>query len=500
MLALGIAGNTAIFSMINAIFIRPFPYEQPDRLVDLDTTAPQWNLEYVGITYPDFLAWREGNSTFASMGILDSESVNMMSDEGARRLSILRVSYDLVETLRLAPVLGRSFTLEDEILGGPNVAMVVSGFWHEYFGGDTDITGRTITLDGVSYEIIGVLPEILLLAVVGGVIGLLLGIWGISALDSVFPIDLPPWATLNADLLVMGFSFAVCLLAAILFGLLPALRSTKGGVAEFLIEGTDRSSASTGTKRLMRAFVAIEVALALGLLVTASLLVQAYRNVGGIDPGFEPEGILAFRLDLLEADYDDGTELRTFHNALIERLEALPGVESAAAASSIPLRGHSGYFFEAEGAQPPEPGRSNPVTLVRFVTLDYPGTVGMRLKVGRQLSEADTLAVVVNETFARHHWGEEDPIGRRIRPAGAADMWIDVVGLAYDVKHYGLDEEMIPGVYIPMAVQPERDSFFLLRKSIDPASLASAARATVQELDPALRASGADPAAALRVE
>ncbi len=617
MLALGIAGNTAVFSMINALFLRPFPYEEPDRLVDLDTTAPLWNLEFVSITYPDFLAWREGNTSFESMGVFTAPSVNMMSEEGARRLSTLRVSYDLIETLKIVPLLGRPFTLEDEIEGGPNVAMVVNGFWQDHFGGERDVIGRTITIDGVTHEIVGVLPdeavlsdethlwtpfradrtnrnsfflsgigrlsdgvtmqqaqadldriqqglietagaaeeampivtdlrerrlgdirtgsfvvwgamvvllliactniaslmlaksavrkrefgiraamgagrgsiirqlltESLILALAGGTVGFLLGIWSVSVIERAFPIDLPPWANLNADLGVAGFSFAVCIMAALFFGLLPALRSTKGRAAGLLTERPDRSSATTGTRRLMRAFVTVEVALALVLLVTATLLIQAYQNLGGVDPGYKPEGILAFKVDLPEADYPDGRQMGTFHESLVERLESLPGVESAAAASSIPLRGHSGWFYVPEGAQP---GESVPVTLARFVTLDYPETVGLRLKAGRFLNEEDMLSVVVNETFASYHWGDEDPIGRRIVIRGTTEPKLEVVGLTYNVKHYGLDEEMRPGIYIRMAARPERNPYFLMKTSIDPTSLASAAREAVSELDPAL--------------
>lgn len=620
MLALGIAGNTAVFSIINALFIRPFPYENSERLVDLDTTAPEWNLDYVGITYPDFLAWREGNRSFDSMGIFTSGDANMTSDEGARRLKIIKSSYDMLETLRLQPLIGRAFTREDETLGQPNVALLISGFWHEHFGGAADVIGRTITLGGELFEIIGVLPaeavifseaqlwipfradptsrtsfflsgigrmaggvsieqaetdlrsiqqglvdnneaaaaampivtdlrkrrlgdlrtgsfavwgavaillliactniaslmlakssvrqrefgiraaigagrgsiirqfltESMILALAGGLLGFLLGLWSIEAINTVFPIDLPQWATLYPDFNVMLFSFSVCVGSAILFGLLPALRSTKGRVAELLTEGMGRTSTGRSTKRLMRAFVSVEIALSLGLLVVASLLIQTYRNISRIDAGFDPEGILAFRLDLPEADYPERSDILSFQRTLLERLEALPGVESAATTSVIPMRGHSGYFFEAEGAQPREEGQPNPVTLVRFVSIGYIETAGLQLKSGRFLTVQDTMAVVVNETFAHHYWGEEDPVGRRIRPPGSQDPWFEVVGLAYDVKHYGLDEEMIPGVYARIVLSSARDAFFIIRTGLEPSSLASAVRNTVETLSSSL--------------
>lgn len=246
-----------------------------------------------------------------------------------------------------------------------------------------------------------------------------------------------------------------------------------------------RTTAGSSTKRLMRAFVSVELALSLSLLVIASLLIQTYRNIDRIDLGFEPEGLMTFLLDLPEMDYEGATEINNFQNSLLERLEALPGVESAATASSIPMRGHSGYFFQAEGALPLIEGEADPVTLVRFISTSYPETVGLRLKSGRFLAEQDTGVVVVNETFARYHWGEEDPIGRRIAPKGS-ENWIEVIGLAYDVKHYGLDEDMRPGIYARSALQPERDANFIIKTSLEPSSLASAIRKVVKDLNSSL--------------
>jgi predicted permease len=620
LLALGIAGNTAVFSMINAVFLRPFPYVEADRLVDLDTTAPLWNLEFVSVTYPDFCAWRELNTTFESMGVYTSPSVNMMSEEGARRLQTLRVSHDLSEALKLVPLLGRTFDEEDEIEDGPNVTMILNGFWQEHFGGDRDIIGRTITIDGVIHEIIGVLPdeaainkqtqlwiplredrtrrgsfylhgigrlsdgvtieqsqadldriqrglietegaaeeampivtdlrtrrlgdirtgsfavwgavavllliactniaslmlaksevrrrefgiraaigagrssiirqlltESLILALIGGIIGFLFGIWSISAIETSFPLDLPPWTNLNADLGVAGFSFAICITTALFFGLIPAMQSTRGRTSSLLDENGNRSSGGTGTRRLMRAFVSLEVALALGLLVTAALLVQTYRNLGGIDPGFEPEGVLAFMVDLPETDYPDPRSMHMFHLSLIERLRNLPGVVSAASANVAPLRGHSGRFFVPDDAPPRKEGESVSVTNTHFITPDYAETVGLRLKAGRFLTEEDVLAVVVNESYVRYHWGEEDPIGRYIIRSGSTQPKIEVIGVTCDVKHYGLAAELRPAIYLRMALGVERNPYFLMKTNIDPASLASAAREAVSELDPAL--------------
>jgi predicted permease len=159
MLTLGIAGNTAIFSVFNGLFLRPLPFANPDQLVNFDETAPRWDLEYVGMAYPDFDAWREHNQSFQDMAVVDDQSFAVSLQGEAQRVDGAAVTHDMASVLRIRPALGRFFTPEEDRPDGEQVVMLGHGLWQREFGGETDILGNTLNLDGGPYTIIGVLPE-----------------------------------------------------------------------------------------------------------------------------------------------------------------------------------------------------------------------------------------------------------------------------------------------------------------------------------------------------
>jgi hypothetical protein len=158
MLTLGIAGNTAIFSVFNGLFLRPLPFPEPGQLVNFDETAPRWDLEYVGMAYPDFDAWREHNQSFQDMAVVDDQSFAVSVQGEAQRVDGAAVTHDMASVLRIRPALGRFFTPEEDRPGGEHVVMLGHGFWQREFGGEPDVLGNTLNLDGRPYTIIGVLP------------------------------------------------------------------------------------------------------------------------------------------------------------------------------------------------------------------------------------------------------------------------------------------------------------------------------------------------------
>lgn len=158
MLGLGIAGNTAIFSIFNGLFLRPLPFSEPHRLMDLDETAPRWDLEYVSIAYPDFDAWREENRSFDAMAVFKTEDVNLFLNGEARRIQAARVTHDLPSVLKINPLLGRHITVEEDQPGAPKVVLLGYGLWQEQFGGDPSVLGDKLLLDSEPYTIVGVLP------------------------------------------------------------------------------------------------------------------------------------------------------------------------------------------------------------------------------------------------------------------------------------------------------------------------------------------------------
>ena len=159
MLALGIAANTAIFTLFNGLFLRPLPFPDPDRIVNLDERAPRWELDYTGANYTDFHYWREENTTFEGMALWGGAAFNLSLDGEAERVTGAIVTHDVAEVLGIQPILGRDIAPEDDVPDAPRVALLGYDLWQNRFGGDPNLVGTTLHLDGEPFEIIGVLPE-----------------------------------------------------------------------------------------------------------------------------------------------------------------------------------------------------------------------------------------------------------------------------------------------------------------------------------------------------
>ncbi len=629
MLGVGIAANIVVFSLVNALFLRPFPFQDPDRLVDINETAPRWNLEVVGINFPDFYQWRQANRTFESMAIYDTNAYNLSDERRAERIEGAAVTFDFPRVLKVAPLLGRTFSPEEDLPKGPPVVVIGEGLWKERFGGRGDVLGRTLKLNGVAHTIIGVVPraaefpgrvrlwvpfagdknqpfqsygfaavgrlktgvsvadaekdllrtqqpiwdardkervvspyakplheqfvrdfrttantlstavalllfvacanvasvmlaralarrreigirlavgasrariarqlfaENLILAAVGGVVGLFAGRWALDVLLISAGDQVPGWANFNLDIRVIVFAIALVAVTAVLFGWAPALHAIRGDVQGAMHDVSRGSTGGPGGRRTLSALVVAEFALAAVLLVCGGLMLQAFQRVQKTDPGFRIDHVLTFSLALPQIAYgDDDHPERTlaFWSRLTERLSLLPGVEAAGIVNCPPLSCHWGVFFNAEGAPPPAPGQTNPVVLYRPASPGYFKAMGIRLKRGRFFNDADgrngNHAIIVNETFVRTFWpGISDPVGRRVRGTAKDSAWNTVVGYVEDVKHYGLERPMRPGVYVPVAQAPARTLSVAIRTTGDPAAFVPAARALVREMDPDL--------------
>jgi len=158
MLALGIAANVAVFSLVNGLFLRPFPFPQPDRLVYINTAAPKWNLDTVGINYPDFDRWQKDQRLFEAIATYETESFNVADAGGVERIRGARITYDFPRVLGVAPILGRSFTVDEDKPKGAPVVVIGTALWKERFGSDRNIIGRSLRLNGTARTIVGVLP------------------------------------------------------------------------------------------------------------------------------------------------------------------------------------------------------------------------------------------------------------------------------------------------------------------------------------------------------
>jgi predicted permease len=622
LMSVGVAGNAAVFRVVNGLFIRPLPFDHPEELVDLDETAPQWDLEFLSIAYRDFDRWRAENGTFQSMAATDLGGGNALIAGSPVRVTYLSTTHDIDEVLGIEPLLGRFYGPEEDHPDGPRGGLLSRGFWTQHFAADPGVLGSTITVNGYPIEVLGVLPpeadflsevdmwlplradpadfdgwglsgigrlrvgvtveqaredltrvhkamipefevneisspvvhslrdrylgdyrlgsgfllgsvavvlliacaniaalmfarslsrgaemsvrmamgaprrrivrqlltESAVLAGIGGLAGVALGAWGSGAIVAPLAEQFPRWVTFELDGRFLGFTAAITVLAAVVFGLAPALQASSAKAQL----STTRTTRSIGRRRVMGGLVAGEVALAMALLVVGSLSVLDVKRLAEAHPGFEAEGLIAYSLSLPSNRYGDDEARLAFVEQYLSELEAIPGVRSASVTSGLPLSGHWGWFFQVDGAPGRAEGEPDPVVLNRIVSPAYFETAGVEFAAGRGFDELDgrddgSLAVVVNETFVRTHLGHlDDPVGARIAPGtdiSAGSSWLTVVGVARDVKHYGVDEEMRPGVYQPIRQFPLQGFQVALSVSGESSVAVSGARAVTAGLD-----------------
>jgi predicted permease len=333
------------------------------------------------------------------------------------------------------------------------------------------------------------LLENLTVAAISGIAGLLLGRWALGVLLTAAGDQVPAWTTFELDIRVLAFGILLVVGTAMLFGSAPAIHAIRGSLRGAMHETTTAVTSGPGGRRTLRLLVAGEFAVAAIRLTSGGLLWRAFDRVRSTDPGFRPDHVLTFQIALPEVRYDDPAKRLAFWDRLAERLAAAPGVESAGLITCAPLGCHNGTFFTIEGRAPLKPGEANPVTLFRLATPAYFGTMGVRLKAGRFFQPGDGTdpknpVAIVNETFVRTFWPNADtPIGRRFGSDNPQNPRITVIGYVEDVRHYGLERPMRPGVYLPLAVDPSAGLTVAVRTKGEPSAFVGTARQIVQELD-----------------
>jgi putative ABC transport system permease protein len=329
------------------------------------------------------------------------------------------------------------------------------------------------------------LAESLALAACGGALGLLLAEWAIDLILKFGPEDVPRLAEAGLDWRVLAFTLLVTVLTGVLFGLAPALQSARLNLTDALKDAGRGSSAGEGA-RLRGLLVMTETAVALVLLVGAALLINSFVRLLGVPPGFNPEGVVIARTELPKARYPEAERGKLVYKQVLERLAALPGVQAVGVASNLPLTGEWEIGFRPEGSS------ENTVytTHGSWVSNDYFRALGIALLKGRTFTDddrAETMPViVVNEAMARRFWPDQEVIGKRIRWGGwNRDGWLTIVGVVADVKLSSLEAEDKPAVYMPTFQIPRlrRDAVFIARTSGDPASLLTAVRREINEVD-----------------
>jgi putative ABC transport system permease protein len=644
-LGLGIGANTAIFSVVNGVVLEPLAYPDSDELVSISSAFPTMGFETFWVSPPEYLELQERSRSLEVVGAYRSSQASLGGGERPERVQGAVATAQLIEALGVEARMGRTFGREDDLPGAEPVVLLSYESWQRTFGGDADIVGRGVDVDGVRSTVVGVMPpgfdlndegievwqplgldladpgsrashflhlvgrlrdgvdvaaaereladlvagweeanpgdghvpnpefhpmsltplhdqvvgevrtalfvllgavgfvlliacanvanlllaraearqkevavrvamgagrgrllrqfltEGVVLALVGGVLGVAMAWASLELLRAVGPGELPRLGEVRLDGTVLWFTAGIAVFTGVLFGLAPARYLSGSAMAGTLRDGGTRTTAGGGRVRLRSLLVVSEVALALILTLGSGLLIRSFSELTAVDPGFDADGVLTFQLYLPATAYPDPADGPAFHDRLRERLAALPGVISVAAMSGLPpMRDLNANDTEFEGLERREEGPAHNVDYYQTVHGPYLEAMDIDVVAGRGFTAADRAGslpvALVNETLARVFYGDASPVGRLIRPCCGGDVWFEIVGVVEDVKQGGLDAPTGTELYVVAEQSAEiygfanRSMNVVLRTSVRPETVTAQVRRTVAELDPTLPLAG----------
>lgn len=334
------------------------------------------------------------------------------------------------------------------------------------------------------------LTESLTLSLVGGCLGLLLAWWGIEMLVKIIPEDVPRLAEINLDRWVFGFTLLVSALTGIIFGLAPALQASKVELTEAMKEGGRASGSGGARSKLRNALVVAEIAVAIVVLVGAGLLLQSFRNLQRVDLGYDTRNVLTASVEIPDTRYPKQEQAAAFYTDLMEKVNALPGVESASAITPLPLTGDTfSISFEVEGRNIPK--GELPSAHFRVISDEYFPTMKIPLLSGRDFATSDSATslpvVIINEAFAQKHFPGEAPLGKHLKPGismGGEKKWYEIVGIVKNVRHrQSLSRDYEPEYYFPHRQLSFGNLNLVIRTKNDPRGLVAALQNEVSSLD-----------------
>ncbi|MDQ6911844.1 MAG: ABC transporter permease [Verrucomicrobiota bacterium] len=335
------------------------------------------------------------------------------------------------------------------------------------------------------------LTESVLLAGLGGALGLVFALWGTEALVKTIPQNIPRIGTIHLDAAVLCFTLLVSLGTGMIFGLVPAWHASHVDLNSSLKSGTRTGGGGERKGRLRNGLVVAEVALALVLLICAGLLIQSFNKLSRVQPGLRTEHLLTAQIQLPETAYPKNENIIAFFDQLLPRIRALPGVESASTIVPLPLSGSNMVTtFDKEEAPLPEGQQAGAPT--RMISVDYFKTMGIPLRQGRVFDANDRFdsapVVMVNQRFVDKFFPGQNVIGKRIKPGFSADDTGDkmreIVGVVGNVKHLSLRLEDSPEMYLPQTQIPFNVMSLVIRTTVsDPAGLTAAVRKEVSAMD-----------------
>ena len=645
-LSLGIGANTAIFSVVHAVLLRPLPFEHPEQLVRVTGDLRQMNLPDAGMSAPELFDFRDRSGLFTDISGLYPINANLTEVDQPERVEALLVDVNYFSLLGVRAQVGRVFQKEDYSTGISEVAVISDGVWRRRYGSAADVLGKKFRLDNDMYTIVGVMPagfrhpgrsiqtdvevwvpagwtgspfnnpprgaymlqgalarlkpnvtieqaqarmnelahelrkeypndypekagwvprviglhddlvgnvrpallmllaavgfvlliacanvanlllarasarrreiairralgagrlrlirqlvtESVLLSLLGGVLGLLIAVWGVDLLVKFSPANIAQLSEINVNGSVLAFTLVMSLATGIIFGLAPAIQASNPDLQETLKDAARSTTGGAHRNRMRSLLVISEFALALMLLISAALLIRSFRQLQTVDPGFNSANILTARLWLPQPNqpetgpYFKHSSRAQLYQQVLQRVAALPGVQSVGGVSQLPLDGAQfSSTFRIEG-------KANAVDDIYSAQtmLASPGyftTLGVPLLRGRLFTEQDDEkspgAVVISQTLAQKFFPGEDPVGRRIRFRGGRTEppWMTIVGITQDVKTEGLDVDNRPQIYFSILQISNLSLALTIRTVSDPGALAEAVRREVRAVDPDL--------------
>ncbi|UCG88548.1 MAG: FtsX-like permease family protein [Gemmatimonadota bacterium] len=332
------------------------------------------------------------------------------------------------------------------------------------------------------------LTESTLLALASGVAAVLLAYWSLGLLKALIPPTIPRTGAIRLDTAVLVYAAVISLATGVLFGLAPALAASRTRLTEVLKEGQQVVEKGWGRLRTQNVFVIAQFALGLVLANSGLLLIQSYVSLRDVDQGFDQQRTLTMALSLDGERYDEPQERQAFYDQLVPRLEAIPGVVSAAATSKLPLLGGTNGPTITEERYAQDPDQDGILTEQTTIVGDYFRAMGIPLLAGRTLlpEDADTVhtGVVINEAAAQRFWPDEDPLGKRFGFGGNPPHWLTVVGVVGNVRQWGAEYAARPELYGDYRLNSRMRMFLILSADGDPATLIVPARDAVLSVDP----------------
>lgn len=646
--ALAIAANTAVFSLVNALLIRPLPFQAPQNLVLLFEKFTAQGLDQIPVSAPEYLDWEKQTRSYERIAAFDFANFNLTGGDMPERIQGAAVTPSLFPLLGVQPIKGRVFNESEFGEGNDGIVVISERLWRRRFNSDPQLVGTQLSINGRSFTVVGIMPsnfefplplfgvqggifaeradiwkpiaftkqelesrgsrsygvigrlkpgvtvaqaqaeadtivanwhplfpdnyepatkfgatiyplhnlviggmrpalmillgavavvlliacanlttmllaragarerefairlalgagrtqlvrqmlsESILLALVGGSAGVVLAVWGLDLLRSIGAQTVPRIAEVNLDLRVLLVTLGTAVVTGIIIGLIPALASGKPELTEALKEGGRGSTSGLRRNRLRNALVVAEVALALVLLVGASLLLKSFVRLQNVHPGFEPKNILTMEVALPLLKYPRGKPVADFYAEATRRVKALPGVEAAAFTTILPLSGtNSDSSFAIEGRDPTAE-KVYPDEEIRGITPEYFSVLKVPLLQGRFFNEGDQFegpgVIIVNSAFAKKWFPTQEAVGKRITfndPRKPDVKWLTIVGVVGDMRHRGLDLDPKPEYYFAHNQNPYRGMILTVRSAQDPRSLTSAIRREISGLDPDLPA------------